>query len=757
VKDKKPVLVFLMETKLMQQKADFLTKKLGFENIFVVDCKGRSGGLILLWKSDLSVEIHNYSRRHVNAIIKKNKNAGASWKFIGFYGNPESDKRMESWSLLRYLSSFHPSPWLCLGDFNEITSSLEKYSLAVRPRSQMRNFQAALEDCNLLDLGFTGPTFTWTNGRSGCELSLERLDRAVANPEWCQLFDAVDVQVLPRCFSDHNPLLVSISNSQHVKWRKSRQFRFEASWVAHKEHKPLIKQVWRVKAPVRDKWRMIISKLEGCRKSLQHWARRQGDQVEGKIQDKLKNLQALQQLSEPSKAEEEKVLKDELNILLEEEDLKWCQRSKENWLRNGDRNTKYFHACASQRNRRNQIQQILNHEGRQCTTQQEIEGAFIDYFQGLFTAGTVLEVEQSTRFIEKRVTPSMNQELTAVVSMEEITAALHQMAPLKAPGPDGFPACFYQNNWDIVHNEVCDVILYFFETREMDEKLNSTNIALIPKNSNPCSVSDFRPISLCNVLYKLISKILANRLKKVLPSIISSTQSAFIPRRLITDNILAAYETMHTMQNNMWSKTGYMGLKLDMSKAYDRVKWPFLEVVMCKLDFEEGWIKMIMSCVRTVKWSVLVNGNGVGHIRPSRGIRQGDPISPYLFLICTEALSSLLKHAEHTEAISAVPTSRRGPKLSHLFFADDSLIFCKANQVEWWRIMRVLGVYEAGSGQKINFQKTAVFFSRNTCPSRRQEILSLSGLSEATRYDSYLGLPTLIGKSRTQSFNSIKD
>jgi hypothetical protein len=291
----------------------------------------------------------------------------------------------------------------------------------------------------------------------------------------------------------------------------------------------------------------------------------------------------------------------------------------------------------------------------------------------------------------------------------------------------------------------------------MDEKLNSTNIALIPKNSNPCSESEFRPISLCNVLYKLISKIVANRLKKVLPAIISSTQSAFIPGRLITDNILAAYETMHTMQNNMWSKTGYMGLKLDISKAYDMVEWPFLEVVMCKLGFEEGWIKMIMSCVRSVKYSVLVNGNAVGYIRPSRGIRQGGPISPYLFLICAEALNSLLKHAKNTGAISIVPTSRRDPKLSHLFFAVDSLIFYKANQVEWRRIMRILGGYEAGSGQKINFQKTAVFFSRNTSPSRRQEILSLSGLSEATRYDSYLGLPTLIGKSRTQSFNNIKD
>jgi hypothetical protein len=177
---------------------------------------------------------------------------------------------------------------------------------------------------------------------------------------------------------------------------------------------------------------------------------------------------------------------------------------------------------------------------------------------------------------------------------------------------------------------------------------------------------------------------------------------------------------------------------------------------MFKLGFAPMWIEMIMACVKFVSYSVTVNGDVVEKIYPSRGLRQGDSISPCLFMLCAEVFSSLLHNAQMKGLISSVPTSKKGPSISHLFFADDSLVFCKANNVEWRGILKIIQTYERGLGQKINMEKTAVFFSRNTCV-RRKEIIGLSGLEEANRYDSYLGLPTLVGKNRIHTFKNIKE
>jgi hypothetical protein len=184
----------------------------------------------------------------------------------------------------------------------------------------------------------------------------------------------------------------------------------------------------------------------------------------------------------------------------------------------------------------------------------------------------------------------MNDELVREFSHEEVKCALDAIGDMKAPGPDGMPALFYKQYWETVGAHVTREVPAVLNGGDMPKSWNDTIIALIPKVQNPEKVTDLRPISLCNVVYKLISKVLANRLKMILPDIITPTQSAFVPGRLISDNILIAYEITHHMLNKRKGNTGYAAIKLDMSKAYDRVEWSFLTDMMKKLGFCQRWI-----------------------------------------------------------------------------------------------------------------------------------------------------------------------
>jgi hypothetical protein len=184
------------------------------------------------------------------------------------------------------------------------------------------------------------------------------------------------------------------------------------------------------------------------------------------------------------------------------------------------------------------------------------------------------------------------------------------------------------------------------------------------------------------VLYKIVAKVLANRLKKVLNKCISDNQSAFVPDRSILDNVMAAIELVHFMKSKTRGKKGEVALKLDISKVYDRIEWDYLRNIMSKMGFSQQWIGWIMLCVETVDYSVILNGNPVGPIIPGRGLRQGDPLSPYLFIICAEGLSSLINQAENRGDIHGVKICRNAPIISHLLFADDCFLLFRATENE---------------------------------------------------------------------------
>ncbi|XP_045083333.1 uncharacterized protein [Aegilops tauschii subsp. strangulata] len=206
---------------------------------------------------------------------------------------------------------------------------------------------------------------------------------------------------------------------------------------------------------------------------------------------------------------------------------------------------------------------------------------------------------QALQAVQPKLTPQMNDLLIKEYTVEEVKRALDDMGDLKAPGADGMPAIFYKRFWSTVGEAVTREVLHVLRGGSIPEGWNETIVVLIPKVRNPDRIKDLRPISLCNVVYKLVSKVLANRLKQILDEIISANQSAFVPGRLISDNTILAYEMTHFMRRKRRGKDVYMALKLDMSKAYDRVEWLFLEGIMKKLGFIDEFVQLIMKCVKT--------------------------------------------------------------------------------------------------------------------------------------------------------------
>jgi hypothetical protein len=206
-------------------------------------------------------------------------------------------------------------------------------------------------------------------------------------------------------------------------------------------------------------------------------------------------------------------------------------------------------------------------------------------------------------------------------------SVLSNIGSTKALGSNGFTALFYKKYWSIVKDVVLSSIWDFFENHHLQREQNHTFTTLIPKQLGASSVHQFRPISLCNIIYKIISKILANKFKG-LHHFISPHQSAFVPTITIQDNTIMAHEHFHTVNSNT-GRGGLMAIKIDMEKAFDRMKWNFILAILSKLGFHSTWINWIRICITSPSFLIFINGSPYSHFNPERGIRQGDPLSPY--------------------------------------------------------------------------------------------------------------------------------
>ncbi|XP_074278370.1 uncharacterized protein LOC141601961 [Silene latifolia] len=451
--------------------------------------------------------------------------------------------------------------------------------------------------------------------------------------------------------------------------------------------------------------------------------------------------------------------------LLHDQRQYWVQRSKIKSEVLDGFPTRFLFSRVKQRATKHRILALRTVDGVSLDTPADITSEITSYFQVLLcrqhTSTSDIQSDLVHHFLSDLDLPSLGPVecslLQAPFLEHDVLRAIQGMDASKSPGPDGITPKFFQTFWPQIGDLVTSAILRFLNSGVMLKEWNNTSIVLIPKIEKPELVSQFRPISLCNVIYRLASKCMANRLKLVIPSLISDSQQAFVPGNLMSDGCVMAHEIMHYLNKTKHGTNCYSVLKLDMHKAFDRVSWQFLMSILERFGFPITWRNLIWECISTVTYSILVNGEPSPPFYPSCGLRQGDPLSPYLFIMCMEILSCQLRKAESQKQLLGLKISRYAPPLSHLFYADDAFICCKATPGSFEALRDIFRLFEAVSGQMINLDKSFIKFSPNSPDDFKTHMTAILRMKESSSFGTYLGVPVDLPKRKTTAFHEIID
>ena len=533
--------------------------------------------------------------------------------------------------------------------------------------------------------------------------------------------------------------------------KRRGQFRYDRRLCKNEEAKKVITEAW-----LGDHNSSVMEKLANARSAISAWNRKQQRNSKMLIEKKKRELN----VALSSRANDIALIQDiskQLDAAYSEEEEFWKQCNRLLWLKLGDRNTGYFHAITKVRKRINAFSVLENEEGGLVYKEEEIVNVIGGYFNNLFTSTPGEREEIVNQALSPIISDEDNALLNAIPTALEIKEAAFSINAEKAPGPDGFSAGFFHTHWERIGSDIVKEVQGFFCGMPLPEDVNDTNIRLIPKIKNPQKVSDYRPIALCNVYYKIYSKILTRRLQPHMDRLISENQSAFVPGRAIGDNILITHEVLHFLKTSKAEQICAMAVKTDMSKAYDRLEWDFVALVPSRLGFHRDWIRAIMQCISTVTYSFLINGLPRGKVVPSRGIRQGDPLSPYIFIMCSEVLSGLCNKAQEEGDFNGLQVARGCPRIFHLLFADDTMFFLHANKRNCKTLNDILRKYGEASGQSINVDKSSITFSNKAPADLKEMVKNELKIQKDGGMGKYLGLPEQFGRRKRDLYASIID
>ncbi|KAJ4755830.1 RNA-directed DNA polymerase (reverse transcriptase)-related family protein [Rhynchospora pubera] len=451
---------------------------------------------------------------------------------------------------------------------------------------------------------------------------------------------------------------------------------------------------------------------------------------------------------------EEKLL-GEYEMVEEQANLYWKQRSRVQWHHEGDRNTRFFHTVATNRRRHNLITMVKKEDDSLTGDENFIKERFLSYFKDLYcptdtaqnTTQKIAEVNQARNFIFEKVESSSNptipssahQRITATPNYHEVKRVLFEMGPDKSSGPDGITARFLQQNWHVVGSEVFSQIKKIFQEEEVPDDWLKCHVTLIPKSAEPQTPAEYRPISVGNIFYRLVMKLIANRLRPHLTKVISKEQNAFVKWRSIADNIILVKEILHYFTLASFKKQAFL-LKADVNKAFDKLDWNFLQRAMLYINVPHKIIKLIISSYKRAKVTIKINGKGDGFLQPTQGLRQGCPMSPYIFIICMEILSRILQVALNTGSLKGVQVAATSPVLTHAVYADDLILMGDAAEGETQTLTSLLHAFADASGLHINPIKSKLWFSRKCTAEIVARVQNVWGAGRVEGQERYLGV-----------------
>ncbi|KAJ0535737.1 putative RNA-directed DNA polymerase [Helianthus annuus] len=693
----------IQESKL-GENSNFQLSRLWGRSVFAseqVCSEGRSGGLVSMWNPTVFRHSQVVKNRYYLIVTGTLIATSEVINVTNVYAPNDAVVRRSLWAELAHLKESMQGMWVMLGDFNDVRCPEERMnSEFISVNAGFFNDFIRMADLHEYNLGGHQFTYISDNGEK-----LSKLDRVLVCREFIAKWPNASVTALSRYVSDHCPIVLSIvaTDFGHVP------FRFFNTWLeipGFLDYVAGLCSTFSFNGPAD---LAMATKLKYLKKRIKVWVTDERRKLEGVYGEKRAEIDRLEMV-----AESRSLRPFELNIRNEckafvldydrNKHMDAQQKARVRWAIEGDENSGFFHGIINANTVNNRINGIMV-DGVWVTNPTLIKDKAYAFFADKFREPLAVRPTFCCPNMAK-ISELEADFLIRPFTLTEIKEAVWSCDGDRAPGPDGFNFKFLKRCWNGVQNDFLALFEDFYHRAVLGPGCTSSFIALIPKSNDPMGFRDFRPISLVGCVNKVISKVLVSRLKNVVGKLVSPEQTTFLAGRCITDGPLVLNELLGWMKK---AKKKGMFFKVDIDKAYDSLNWGFLDRVLEQMNFPSLWRKWVMAVVTSARASVLINGSPTHEFICHRGLKQGDPLSPFLFVLAMEALTGCMKRACSVGLFHGLGCGNRGPVLSHLMYADDVVFLGDWSISNAKNLKRLLRCFYLVSGLRINLTKCSVF------------------------------------------------